>query len=55
MGEDHERDKQIRNGEVVRDSHRRHRREYGESRCEGKTGRDTKFDVIFYDDPSAES
>ena len=29
MGEDRERDKQIRNGDVGRDSHRRHWREYG--------------------------
>ena len=29
--------------------------EYGETRCEGKTGTDIKFDVIFYDDSSAVS
>ena len=49
MGEDRERDRQIRNGDVGRDSYRRHGREYGE----GKTETDTKFDVIFYDDSSA--
>ena len=54
-GEDRERDKQIRNGDVGRDSHRRHWREYGETRCEGKTKTNTKFDVIFYDDSSAVS
>ena len=55
MGEDRERDKQVRYGDVGRDSHRRHWREYGETRCEGKTGTDTKFNVIFDDDSSAVS
>ena len=43
MGEDRERDQQISNGDVGRDSHR------------GKTETDTKFDVIFFDDSSAVS
>ena len=34
MGEDRERDKQIRNGDVGRDSHRRQWREYEETRCD---------------------
>ena len=55
MGEDRERDKQVRCGGVGRDSHRKHWREYGETRREGKTEADTKFDVIFYDDSSAVS
>ena len=55
MGEDRELDKQIGDGDVGRDSHRRHWREYGETRCEGMTETDTKFDVIFYDDSSAVS
>ena len=55
MGEDRERDKQKRNGDVGRDSHRRHWRAYGETLCEGKTETDTKFDVIFCDDSSTVS
>ena len=55
MGEDRERDKQIRNGDVGRDSHRRHWKEYRETRCEGKTETCTKFYVIFYDGSSAVS
>ena len=39
----------IRNGDVGRDSHRRHWSEYGATRCEGKTETNTKFDVIFND------
>ena len=46
MGEDREWEKQIRDGNVGRDSHRRHWREHGEARCEGKSEPDTKFDVI---------
>ena len=45
----------IRNGDVGRDSHRGHWREYAENRCEGKTETDAKFDAIFYDDSSAVS
>ena len=55
MGEDREREMPIRNGDVGRDSHRRYWRECGETRCEGKTETDTKFDVIFYDDSGAVS
>ena len=55
MGEDRERDKQIRNGDFGRDSHRRHWSEYGETRCEVKTKTDTKFDVVFHDDSNAVS
>ena len=52
MGEDCERGKQTRNGNngiYSRKPHRRHWREHGETRCEGKTETDIKFDVIFYD------
>ena len=47
MDEGREREKQIRNGDVGRDSHRRHWSEQEETRCEGKTKTDTKFDVVF--------
>ena len=45
----------IRNGDVGRDSHRTHWREYGETLCEGKTETDTEFDVILYEDSNAVS